>query len=601
MLFRSLMSSYGDGLTLLLRQGPSILFERSTWEVRLLSIGVLTTMDMSDEAFALFMLFLLFCHVVVIQFVSTLFVSVSVKVAQVLLVVLVHLHGVVGQAFAGLRIHLFRISSFEARKQHRINNFKLKYNSSGPYYEFLDSDGAVCQLQAEAVLENSSTPSTTVKGVETAIAGSARPFTTAEPDFGVYFYETSNNVVLGVGFRYGDEVVTPLHVWEAVENLLEMDVPVSMRHGSKQLDLSDTHEIRAKGHNIDYVALGFPPGVFARLGLKSAKIGSLCQGSSCLLLVVDSDGKWQATSCTTERNGRLFEFEHNASTVAGNSGGLFLMKNRVVGYHTRFEKPRNFGVCLEFLMVMSNEETAHLRNKMYRYEDEDFAADYDPRRDARERREREEEDEWNGLITTSGRYAYSFRSLGKASFMMGTVPAGQAWNDAEDELDEFLEDFSDDDFGLETAKKPIPREHVAAMEDLLRTASAGAAEPEEPPRPKKVKFLVPNPASEPATSADSSEKVDPPKTKSQKKKAKKAQEKKKAEQEIAEAGAQAKEPEDFERGVTQVTPPTLNSCIDLDLIAGFRERMREASELLDQLTLYAQSTQAPRSIQKRSD
>lgn len=148
----------------------------------------------------------------------------------------------------------------------------------------------------------------------------------------------SGNIVIGmascIGYStYGPCLVTAAHVWSE----LWKSGDAYLEHNDKTYPVNFKWKVLldSSPHDLDIVVIAVPHPVFAALGVKKLKTGSLKTASRCVTFGFD-DGHYFGTSTgrIEHKPREAFRCRHYASTTFGFSGSPLIVSGEVVGIHT---------------------------------------------------------------------------------------------------------------------------------------------------------------------------------------------------------------------------------------------------------------------------
>lgn len=156
---------------------------------------------------------------------------------------------------------------------------------------------------------------------------------------------------LGLGFRYGDFLITCVHVVDAIasETIGGEEAYLHTNTG-KRLSLGEW-PVGFYSLELDLIGLRVPAAVWAALGVKSSKLADAREGET---VIVPSHelGKQSVSYGTSRAGSTVFSLVHDASTDPGDSGAPLISKRGVIGVHCGSvpSQVANRGVSLSFLI-----------------------------------------------------------------------------------------------------------------------------------------------------------------------------------------------------------------------------------------------------------
>jgi hypothetical protein len=222
------------------------------------------------------------------------------------------------------------------------------------YAELADADGngiGLIEMPVEDV-----TSSGTLD--EMAIRGSTISPCQDHKDFKGVVTFTSTGILVGVGFRIGEHLVVPAHVWD-----------VSDAFASATQTLSDYHDQRWKvlrpNVQSDALFVEVPRRVWSSLGVSSLKVATCSMGRPVVVRWInhtESDSGVQSSGPIRAReftDRHTFALRHGAATRPGMSGSPVYQGGRVIGMHVAADHDQKHNV---FLSLIPNMDVAGIPN-----------------------------------------------------------------------------------------------------------------------------------------------------------------------------------------------------------------------------------------------
>jgi hypothetical protein len=185
-----------------------------------------------------------------------------------------------------------------------------------------------------------------------------------------------DGVVLGLGFRCGTRLITSRHVLKKAAGYESVAIQTNT---NREVKLDRSWRMSVDSADLDCIGVEIPAGVWAILGVKTAKLSRPRVGDSVTVFGHDELGRTCSSTGVVRPTGQLFVFQHNASTMPGDSGGPILSSRGVIGVHCGSiqAKGQNKGVALNFLIEDEVSETSSAASsvEMYRQRYAEFEDD----------------------------------------------------------------------------------------------------------------------------------------------------------------------------------------------------------------------------------